>query len=70
MGGNLLRQPAYKNVPHEVIGRLDGANKIHDEGLSIGDNSQNVELKGLTPEDVRATLGGIVNGEVADEGQD
>ena len=36
MGGNLLRQPAYKNVEHRVIGNLDGANKIHEQGLWIG----------------------------------
>lgn len=36
MGGNLLRQPAYKNIEHEVIGSLDGANKIHERGLWIG----------------------------------
>ena len=36
MGGNLLRQPAYKNIDHRVIGNLDGANKIHSEGIWIG----------------------------------
>ena len=36
MGGNLLRQSAYENVPHRVIGNLDGANKIHEQGLWIG----------------------------------
>lgn len=36
MGGNLLRQPAYKNIDHRVIGKLDGANKIHEQGLWIG----------------------------------
>ena len=36
MGGNLLRQPAYKNIAHRVIGNLDGANKIHEQGLWVG----------------------------------
>lgn len=36
MGGNLLRQPAYKNIEHRVIGNLNGADKIHREGLWIG----------------------------------
>jgi len=36
MGGNLLRQPAYKDVPHRVVGSLDGANEIHERGLWVG----------------------------------
>lgn len=36
MGGNLLRQPAYKNIKHRTIGGLPGANKIHEQGLWIG----------------------------------
>lgn len=36
MAGNILRQPAYKNIQYEVIGNLDGANKIHEQGLWIG----------------------------------
>lgn len=36
MGGNLLRQPAYKNIEHRVVGSLDGANRIHEQGLWIG----------------------------------
>lgn len=36
MGGNLLRQPAYRNIEHRVIGNLDGANLIHERGLWIG----------------------------------
>lgn len=36
MGGNLLRQPAYKDIEHRVIGNLDGANAIHERGLWIG----------------------------------
>ena len=36
MGGNLLRQPAYKNIEHRVIGNLDGAYKIHEQGMWIG----------------------------------
>ncbi len=40
MGGNLLRQPAYKNFregdDYRVIGNLDGANKIHEQGIWVG----------------------------------
>lgn len=36
MGGNLTRQPAYRNIEHHVIGSLDGANEIHERGLWIG----------------------------------
>lgn len=40
MGGNLLRQPVYKKlqngVDYRVIGGLDGADRIHSEGLWIG----------------------------------
>lgn len=36
MAGNILRQPAYKDIQCEVIGTLDGANKIHEQGLWIG----------------------------------
>jgi CDP-6-deoxy-D-xylo-4-hexulose-3-dehydrase len=36
MGGNLLRQPAFRDVEHRVIGSLDGANQIHEQGLWVG----------------------------------
>jgi CDP-4-dehydro-6-deoxyglucose reductase, E1 len=36
MGGNLTRQPAYRSVEYQVIGSLDGANRIHEQGLWIG----------------------------------
>ena len=36
MGGNLLRQPAYKDIEHRVIGDLSGADRIHREGIWIG----------------------------------
>ncbi|MFH0825447.1 MAG: DegT/DnrJ/EryC1/StrS family aminotransferase, partial [Pseudomonadota bacterium] len=36
MAGNILRQPAYRNVEYHVIGTLDGANKIHEQGLWVG----------------------------------
>ena len=35
-GGNLLRQPAYRNTETHVIGNLDGANKIHEQAIAIG----------------------------------
>jgi len=36
MGGNILRQPAYRNIEHYVIGKLDGANRIHECGIWVG----------------------------------
>jgi CDP-6-deoxy-D-xylo-4-hexulose-3-dehydrase len=36
MAGNILRQPAYRNIEHRVVGNLDGANKIHEQGLWVG----------------------------------
>jgi CDP-6-deoxy-D-xylo-4-hexulose-3-dehydrase len=36
MGGNLLRQKAFMNIDCEIIGSLDGANRIHEQGLYIG----------------------------------
>ena len=36
MAGNILRQPAYRSAEIHVIGNLDGANKIHEQGLWIG----------------------------------
>jgi CDP-6-deoxy-D-xylo-4-hexulose-3-dehydrase len=44
MGGNLLRQLAYKNIEYRVIGNLDGANKIHEQGLWVG------VFPGITPD--------------------
>lgn len=36
MAGNILRQPAYRNIEQHVIGNLNGANKIHEQGLWVG----------------------------------
>jgi CDP-6-deoxy-D-xylo-4-hexulose-3-dehydrase len=36
MGGNLCRQPAYRNVEYEVRGNLDGSNRIHEQAIWIG----------------------------------
>ena len=36
MGGCLPRQPAYRNVEYQVIGNLDGANRIHENALWLG----------------------------------
>jgi len=44
MGGNLLRQPAFRDIDCRVIGSLDGANRIHTQGLWIG------VFPGITPE--------------------
>lgn len=35
-GGNLLRQPAYKNIEYKVIGDLKTTNLIHDKGFWVG----------------------------------
>jgi CDP-6-deoxy-D-xylo-4-hexulose-3-dehydrase len=36
MAGNILRQPAYRNIEHHVIGNLSGANEIYERGIWIG----------------------------------
>lgn len=35
-GGNLLRQPAYKDIPHRVVGSLDKSNIVHERAFWIG----------------------------------
>jgi CDP-6-deoxy-D-xylo-4-hexulose-3-dehydrase len=34
--GNILRQPAYQNIKHRVIGSLTNTNLIHDNAFWIG----------------------------------
>ncbi len=34
--GNILRHPAYKNVPHRVVGSLKNADKIMEDSFAIG----------------------------------
>lgn len=34
--GNILRHPAYKNVPHRVVGSLKNADKVMKDSLTIG----------------------------------
>lgn len=34
--GNILRHPAYKNITHRVISRLDNSDKIMEDGFLIG----------------------------------
>jgi len=35
-GGNLLRQPAYRNIPHRVIGSLENSDTVHERAFWIG----------------------------------
>lgn len=44
MGGNLTRQPAYRSTEYQVLGTLDGANKIHECGIWVG------VFPGITPD--------------------
>jgi CDP-6-deoxy-D-xylo-4-hexulose-3-dehydrase len=38
LAGNLARQPAMDEIDHRVVGNLDVANEIHDNGLFIGNH--------------------------------
>jgi CDP-6-deoxy-D-xylo-4-hexulose-3-dehydrase len=44
MAGNILRQPAYRNIDCRIMGNLDGANKIHQNGIWVG------VFPGITPD--------------------
>jgi CDP-6-deoxy-D-xylo-4-hexulose-3-dehydrase len=35
-GGNLLRQPAYRDVPHRTVGEMHGADFVMDNVFWIG----------------------------------
>ena len=34
--GNILAQPAYKNIPHRVAGNLENSNRILNEAFFVG----------------------------------
>jgi CDP-4-dehydro-6-deoxyglucose reductase, E1 len=59
MGGNLLRQPAYRGTEYEVKGNLDGANKIHEQALWIGVfPGINADMRGYQVETIRKFYNG------------
>lgn len=53
-GGNLLRQPAYKNIEHRVVGTLTNTDKIMRDTFWIG------TFPGLTPEMLDFTADSIL----------
>lgn len=52
--GNMVRQPAFKHLPHRVSGRLDGADRVMDRGIYWGPHPS------TTDADVDTAIG-IVN---------
>ncbi len=53
-GGNLLRQPAYKKIPHRVVGPLSVADDIMNGGLFLG------VYPGLTDEMLESMAGTFI----------
>lgn len=52
--GNIIRQPAYKNVDYRIVGNLSNADKILKDAFFVG------VYPGLTKEDMEF-IGGIIN---------
>ncbi len=49
--GNMVRQPAFKHLPHRVSGRLDGADQVMDRGIYWGPHP------GTSDKDVDTVIG-------------
>jgi CDP-6-deoxy-D-xylo-4-hexulose-3-dehydrase len=54
-GGNLLRQPAFKNVPRRVVGKLTNTDKIMNDSFFVG------VYPGLTPAMLNYLAGSFVD---------
>ena len=45
VAGNFLRNPVMKHIPHSVSGTMDNANRIHDYGFFLGNDSVDIADK-------------------------
>ena len=45
VAGNFLRNPVMKHLPHSVSGTMDNANRIHDYGFFLGNDSVDIADK-------------------------
>ena len=42
IAGNFTKHPAINHLEHKIVGSLDNANKIHDDGLFIGNHHYSI----------------------------